>query len=154
MSSKSERRAKKLVTVLATSTLVIVAREKVVDDNLRSNFARVSCICYPNNFRKKSVLALLDSSSEVNAVHPAFTKELCLLIRPTDIRVQKIDGTILEIYGMVVAAFLMEDKAKRVRFFEETFLVANVSPEVVLEMLFLILKGANCNNVTFGMEVI
>ena len=31
----------------------------------------------------------------------------------------------------------MTDKANRVRFFEKTFLVANISPEVVLGMLFL-----------------
>ena len=44
---------------------------------------------------------------------------------------------------MVVAAFSVENKANRVRFFEETFLVANVSPEVVLGMPFLILSGAD-----------
>ena len=44
---------------------------------------------------------------------------------------------------MVVAAFLVEDKANRVRFFEETFLVANVSLEVVLTMPFLTLSGAD-----------
>ena len=44
---------------------------------------------------------------------------------------------------MVVAAFSVTDKANRVRFFEETFLVANVSPEVVLGMPFLTLSGAD-----------
>ena len=37
----------------------------------------------------------------------------------------------------------MTDKANRVRFFEETFLVANVSPEVVFRILFLTLSGAD-----------
>ena len=37
----------------------------------------------------------------------------------------------------------MEDKANRIRFFEETFLVANVSREVVLGMPFLTLSGAD-----------
>ena len=44
---------------------------------------------------------------------------------------------------MVIAAFSVTDKANRVRFFEETFLVANVSPEVVLGMPFLTLSGAD-----------
>ena len=44
---------------------------------------------------------------------------------------------------MVVAAFSMVDKANRVRFFEETFLVANVSPKVVLGILFLTLSNAD-----------
>ena len=76
-------------------------------------------------------------------IHPTFVKELGLPIRPIDVGVQKIDGIILDTYGMVVAAFLVTDKVNRVRFFEETFLVANVSPEVVLEILFLILSGAD-----------
>ena len=37
----------------------------------------------------------------------------------------------------------MVDKANQVRFFEETFLVANVSPEVVFGMPFLNLSGVN-----------
>ena len=49
----------------------------------------------------------------------------------------------LDTHGMVVAAFSVEDKANQVRFFEETFLVANVSPEVVLGMPFLTLSGAD-----------
>ena len=42
---------------------------------------------------------------------------------------------------MVVAAFLVVDKANGVRFFINTFLVANVSSEIVLKMLFLTLSG-------------
>ena len=49
----------------------------------------------------------------------------------------------LETYKRVVAAFLVEDKANRVRFFKEAFLVANISPEVVLGMSFLTLSGPN-----------
>ena len=45
--------------------------------------------------------------------------------------------------GMVVAAFSVVDKANRVKFFEETFLVANVSPEVVFGMPFFTLSGAD-----------
>ena len=131
------------MSILATSTPVTVAREEGVGENLRANLARVPYIRYPINFRKKSVSALLDSGSEINAVHLAFVKELGLPIKPTDVGAQKIDGTTLETYGMVVAAFSVEDKANRVRFFEETFLVANVSPEVVLGMLFLTLSGAD-----------
>ena len=49
----------------------------------------------------------------------------------------------LDIYKIVVAAFLMTDKVNRVKFFEETFLMANISLEVVFEMFFFILSGAN-----------
>ena len=133
------------MTVSATSTPVTVAREEEVGENLGANLARVPCIQYSVIFRKKSVSmsALLDSGSEVNAIHPTLARELGLPIRPTDVGAQKIDGTLLDTFGMVVAAFSVEDKANRVRFFEETFLVANVSPKVVLGMLFLTLSGAN-----------
>ena len=87
--------------------------------------------------------ALVDSGSEVNTMYPSFAKQLGLPIQPTDVGAQKIDGTTLDTLEMVVAAFSVEDKANRGRFFKETFLVANVSPEVVFEMLFLILSGAD-----------
>ena len=87
--------------------------------------------------------ALLDSRCEVNAMHISFAKKIGLPIWPTDVRAQKIDSTMLDTYGMVVAAFIMVDKANRVRCFEETFLEANVSPEVVFGMFFLTLSGAD-----------
>ena len=86
---------------------------------------------------------LLDSSSEVNAIHPVFAKEQGFSIRPIDVGVQKIDSTTLETYGIVVAAFSIEDKANQVKIFKETFLVANISPEVVYRIPFLTLSSAN-----------
>ena len=56
---------------------------------------------------------------------------------------QKIDGNMLDTYGMVVAAFLVQDKASWVRFFEKTFRIANVSPEIVFGVPFLTLNSAN-----------
>ena len=46
---------------------------------------------------------------------------------------------------MIVTAFSVTEKANRVRFFEETFLVVNVSLEVVFGMPFLTLSGADIN---------
>ena len=86
---------------------------------------------------------LVNLGSEVNVMHPSFVKQLGLLIRLTDVRAQKIDGTMLDTHGMVVAAFSMVDKANYIRFFEETFLVANVSLKIVLGMLFLTLSGVD-----------
>ena len=42
-----------------------------------------------------------------------------------------------------MAAFLVIDKANRIRFFEKNFLVANISPKIVFKMIFLILSNAN-----------
>lgn len=51
----------------------------------------------------------------------------------------------LDIYGMVVVVFSVTDKAYRVRFFDKTVLVTNVSPEVILEMFFLTLSSVDVN---------
>ena len=130
--------AKKLVSVSATFTSVTGAREEALE--------RVPCIHYPLQFKdtdRAPVQALIDSGSEVNAVHPSFDKQLGLSIRPTDVGAQKIDGTTLDTHGIVVAAFSVVDKANRVRFFKKTFLMADVSPEVVLGMFFLTLSNAD-----------
>ena len=44
---------------------------------------------------------------------------------------------------MIVAAFSIVNKVNRVKFFEETFLVANVSPEVVFGITFFTLSNTN-----------
>ena len=49
----------------------------------------------------------------------------------------------LDTHEIVVAAFSVIDRANWVRFFEETFLMANVSLEVVLGMSFLTLSGTH-----------
>ena len=160
MSLEEETEVKKLVSVLATSTLMTRTREKVVEtlkavknveigqDGKESkseypNLAQVLCIWYPIIIRKKTMSALLDLGSEVNIIHPTLAWELGLSIRPTDVRAQKIDGTILDTFRMVATAFSLTDKGNRVKFFEESFLVANVSPDVVLGMLFLTLSSAD-----------
>ena len=89
------------------------------------------------------MLALFNLGSEVNTIYPIFTRELRLSIRPTDIEAQKFDSTMLDTFEIVVAAFSMTDKVNWVRFFEKTFLVANISREIVLGMFFLTLSGAD-----------
>ena len=46
---------------------------------------------------------------------------------------------------MVIAAFSVADQVDRVKLFEETFLVANVSTDMVLEMPFFTLSGTDVN---------
>lgn len=95
------------------------------------------CIWYLITFYQ-SVSALLDSKSEINTIHSTFIKKLGRFIRLIDIEVQKIDDIMLDTYKMVVAAFSIINKRNQIKFFENTFLLANVSPEVVLEMFFFI----------------
>ena len=117
------------------------------------NLTQVLCIWYSITFRKKSlpVLALIDSGNKINVIYPTYVRKLGLSIKTTDVGVQKIDSIILNTFEMVVAAFSVTDKANQVRFFEKTFLVANVSPKKVFVLLFLTLNGANID--FFGQEL-
>ena len=106
---------------------------------------RVAYIHYLLRFHKDTtgVRALIDSSSEMSAMSPAYTLKLSLKVHHIDIGAQKIDGSTLKTFGMVLASFQVEDKLGRIRFFQETFLLANISAKVVLGMPFLTLKNAN-----------
>ncbi len=64
-------------------------------------------------------------------------------IRKTNFGAQKIDGTTLETYGIVVSTFLLLDKDGRERFFEESLLLADVKPNIVLGMPFLTMSNAD-----------
>ena len=105
----------------------------------------VTYIYYQVLFKKNKaqVQALINLGSEVNATHLIFAKQLGLSIRPTDFGVQKIDNITLNTYEMMLAVLLVKNRANQLKFFEEIFLVASVSPEVVFRILFLILSGAN-----------
>ena len=67
----------------------------------------------------------------------AYTAKLGLKVCPTNIKIQKIDGSLLKTFGMVILGFQMIDKLDRAWFFKETFLLANTSIEVILEILSL-----------------
>ena len=45
----------------------------------------VPCICYPIWFKKNEVQALIDSSSEINAMTLEYTLKLGLKVRPTNV---------------------------------------------------------------------
>ena len=133
-------RAKELVSISATSSSVTETSKE--DDKALQG---VPYVHYPLRFWKDTadVRALIDSGSEVNAMTPAYTSKLGLQVRYTEIGAQKIDGSTLQTFGMVLANFQMEDKLGRTRFFQETYLLANISAEVVLGIPFLTLSNAN-----------
>ena len=115
---------------------------------------QIMCIQYPIAFpgnitQDSSVLnsmsALFNSGSEVNIMYPTFAERLSFVVQTTNVSTQKIDGTTLETYEIVVAAFSVTDQADRVRLFKKTFLVVNVSLDVVFGMLFFTLNSANIN---------
>ena len=89
------------------------------------------------------VSTLLDLGSEVNAMHPIFAEKLGFVVQTTNIGAHKIDGTILKTYKIVVAAISLTNQADKVRFFEKSFLVANIGLNEILGILFLTLSGAD-----------
>ena len=60
---------------------------------------------------------MLNSGSRDNAMSPAYVKRLGLKARKTNVKAQKIDGSALKTFGMVIADFQVEDKVGRSRFF-------------------------------------
>ena len=90
---------KKLVSVLTISTSMTGPRTEALDC--------IPCIYYPVQFKKDTaeVRALIDSGSEVNTMAPVYAKKLGLRIRKTDVGAQKIDGSTLKTYRMVIAGF-------------------------------------------------
>ena len=125
---------------MATSLLVTEAsKEKYV------SLEQGPCIHYLLRFQKDTidVRALIDSGNEFNAMTPAYVLKLGLKVYSTNVGAQKIDGFILKIFEMVLASFQVEDKLEKAQFFQETFLVVDISTKVVLGILFLTLSNAD-----------
>ena len=107
---------------------------------------RFPCIYYPVQFCKNKgnyVLALLNSKNEINAMTPAYVAHLGLKVRVTNIGVHKIDGSLPATYSMVITAFQVVNELGRSRFFQKTFLLANINMKVVLGMPVLTFSNAD-----------
>lgn len=132
--------------VLATYSTITLTNTEVL-----KTLRRVFYIDHPVLLRKLSVgpiLILIDLSSKVNAIHPANTKKLNLIIKKTNVEAQKIHKIILKIFEIVIIAFLIHDKAKKICFFEETFLLTDISIKITLKISFLTLSNTNIHFTT------
>ena len=67
----------------------------------------VQCIYYPLRFRKDivGIKALIDPSSEVNAMTPAYISKLGLKVHHTNVGARKVHGSTLGTFGIVLANF-------------------------------------------------
>ena len=74
-------------------------------------------IYYPVRFQEEQVKTLLDNSREVNTMNPNFARKLDFKVWKTNVEAQKIDGSVLEIFGIIIANFQIEDKVNKPRFF-------------------------------------
>lgn len=83
-------------------------------DNLGA-LQNISYIWYLVQFKRNyNIKALLDSRSKINAMTLAYATELGLRPRATNVNIQEIDGSALEIYVMISASFSLQDRQKRV----------------------------------------
>lgn len=77
-------------------------------------------IYYPFYFckdKKNKIKALINLDSKVNTMTPTYTLKLSVKVRFTDVRAQKIDGSMLKMFEMVLVNFQVKNKLERVRFF-------------------------------------
>ena len=73
----------------------------------------------------------------------AYTKQLGLQTRKTNVWTEKIDDSLLRTYEIVIAIFQIRNKLGKVLFFQKTFLLTNTSIKILLKMLFLTFSNAN-----------
>lgn len=80
------------------------------------------CMLYiypPMQFKKNQAKTQvsIDFKNKVNTMIPAYMTNLELKVRLINIRAQKIDSSILETFGIVLAIFLVKNKLSKAWFF-------------------------------------
>lgn len=88
---------------------------------------------------------MIDLGSKINAITFTYLAQIGLAIRSTNIGVQKIKGSSLKSYEMIFAMFSVQNKVGWDRFFENIFLLADISIEVVLDIPILSFSNADIN---------
>lgn len=74
-----------------------------------------------------------------------YAAKINLVVRFSNVNAPKIDDSLQKTYRIVSVQFSIKDKKGGDQFFEQIFLLANASIEVVLGMLFLFLSNADIN---------
>lgn len=74
---------------------------------------------------------------------PAYAAKLYLKVCYIKVKVEKIDGFTFKTFKIVLAYFQVKDKLKKVCFFYETFLLADITIEMVIEIFFLTFSNAD-----------
>lgn len=128
-------KAKKLAEVPTSSLLVT---EASMENTLRP-LKIVLYIHHPLHLQKNLYKnrALINLDNKVNIMILAYTAKLGFKLQKINIRVQKIDGSILNTFEMVLKNFQIENKLGKAGFFRKTFLVADINLELILGILFL-----------------
>ena len=86
--------------------------------------------------------------NEINVMNLDFAKKFGLRIRKTKIGAQKIDGSKLDTFVIVIALFSIKNIEKKSRVFKELFLLADISMDIVLSIFFIILNNVKIDSVS------
>lgn len=92
---------------------------------------------------------MLNFGSEINTMTPGYASKLTFWVRHTNVKAQKINGSILETFKIVFASLHIKNKLEKACFFQKTFLLADFSVDVVLGIFFLIFSN---ENIQFAMK--
>ena len=74
---------------------------------------------------------------------PNQMKKLDLKICKINIGSQKIDGSILETFEILITNFQLKNKASKTRLFQKTFFIGYIKFNMISEMLSLKINNAN-----------
>ena len=94
----------------------------------------------------------INLGSKINVISQDFAKKFVLWICETKVGAQKIDGSKLDIFGMIITSFLVENKEKRFRFCKKIFLLADINMDIALGMSFLTLNNVEIQFVNFHLH--
>lgn len=83
----------------------------------------------------------IDLGSKIKNMQPSFIKKLGLCIYKTNVYTQKIDGSRLKTYKIVITLFYIDNKDGKSCFLKKTFLFTDIRMDVAFEMFFLILSN-------------
>ena len=74
---------------------------------------------------------------------PAYASKLGLKVYSTNVILQKFDNSTFDTFEIVLAYFQIKNKLDKLWLFQEIFLIANTTLEVIFGILFLTLSNAD-----------
>ncbi len=93
--------------------------------------------------KTKTFSALADSGAEVNIINRATARRMGLPVLNTNIGLSAIHGEAVKTYGMHYIEFQQEDEQGQVRYFQDTFLAADIDTRMILGMPWLTMANPN-----------
>lgn len=107
----------------------------------------IFCIYYLVFFWKalKKIWALFDFENKVNIITPTYAVKLGFFIKKTNVKTQKINKSALKMLRIVLDNYQAQDKLSKLCFFQETFVVADISKNLFLKMTFLTFSNVYTN---------